>query len=79
MSAYQTTKLAVLRFSEFMNVEYLDKGVLTLVVHPGAIMTELASNMPGETHGSEFFPTFSYPSLHFPFSSFSATTQEKRK
>jgi len=56
MSAYQTSKLAVLRFSEFMNLEYLDKGVLTLVVHPGGIMTELARNLPAETHGREFFP-----------------------
>ena len=51
MSAYQSTKLAILRFSEFINAEYAAQGLLSYSVHPGAIMTELAGNMPKEKHG----------------------------
>ena len=50
-SGYQTTKLAVLRFGEFLNAEYGDQGLLSYGAHPGGVMTELAKNMPQETHG----------------------------
>ncbi|KAM0722019.1 hypothetical protein Q7P37_002945 [Cladosporium fusiforme] len=50
-SAYQTTKLAIIRFTEFINAEYGDQGLLGLAAHPGAVMTELASGMPEEMHG----------------------------
>ena len=50
MSAYQTGKLAVIRFAEFINAEYGDKGVLSFSLHPGSVMTELAIRMPKEIH-----------------------------
>ena len=50
MSAYQTGKLAVIRFSEFINAEYEDKGVLSYSLHPGSIATELAVRMPEKVH-----------------------------
>ncbi|KAL9630786.1 MAG: hypothetical protein Q9164_006242 [Protoblastenia rupestris] len=50
-SAYQTTKLAIIRFSEFINAEYGSQGVISYAVHPGGVMTELAVNMPKEAHG----------------------------
>lgn len=50
-SAYQTTKLALLRFSEFVNAEYAEKGVLCYSIHPGGVMTELAKAMPKSAHG----------------------------
>jgi NAD(P)-dependent dehydrogenase (short-subunit alcohol dehydrogenase family) len=45
-SAYQTTKFAILRFTEFLNVDYGEQGLLAFAVHPGGIPTELAMNMP---------------------------------
>ncbi|KAF4550280.1 Short chain dehydrogenase-like protein 22 [Elsinoe fawcettii] len=49
-SAYQTSKFALLRLSEFIDTEYGDQGVLCLAFHPGGVMTELAKVMPPETH-----------------------------
>ncbi|OQU98232.1 hypothetical protein CLAIMM_04048 [Cladophialophora immunda] len=45
-SAYQTTKFALLRLSDFLNVEYGDQGVIAYCMHPGAVPTELAWKMP---------------------------------
>ena len=53
MSGYQTSKMAILRLSEFTNVEYGQQGVVAFSVHPGAIMTNLASSMPKEMHHGE--------------------------
>lgn len=50
-SAYQPTKLALTRFTEFINEEYADEGLVSYAVHPGGVMTELASGMPKESHG----------------------------
>ncbi|KAL9113855.1 MAG: hypothetical protein Q9227_001989 [Pyrenula ochraceoflavens] len=50
-SAYQTAKMALLRFSEFTCAEYADQGLLAYSIHPGGVMTELASVMPKEMHG----------------------------
>ena len=50
MSGYQTTKMAIVRFSEFINAEYGDQGVVAFSVHPGGVMTELAVTMPKEMH-----------------------------
>ena len=49
-SAYQTTKFAMLKFTEFVMVEYADQGILCYAVHPGGVMTKMAENMPKETH-----------------------------
>jgi len=50
-SGYMTSKLALLRLSEFVNEEYADQGVLCYSIHPGGVMTELARGMPEERHG----------------------------
>lgn len=50
-SAYQTGKMALIRFSEFINHEYGEQGLLSVAVHPGGVMTELSSGMPTESHG----------------------------
>ena len=52
-SAYATTKMAICRFSEFLDAEYRDQGLLVFAVHPGGIVTELANNLPNEMHGRE--------------------------
>jgi NAD(P)-dependent dehydrogenase (short-subunit alcohol dehydrogenase family) len=49
---YRTSKLAVLRWTEFLHADYSALGLLTYCVHPGGIMTELAENMPSETHSA---------------------------
>jgi NAD(P)-dependent dehydrogenase (short-subunit alcohol dehydrogenase family) len=49
-SGYQTSKFAVLRFTEFIVSDYRDKGVVAFSVHPGGILTELGSNMPSQLH-----------------------------
>ncbi|OKL56135.1 hypothetical protein UA08_08742 [Talaromyces atroroseus] len=51
-SAYQSSKLAVIRFTEFIAAEYGDKGVVAFVIHPGGVPTELATNMPDHMHGA---------------------------
>ncbi|KAJ5266738.1 hypothetical protein N7478_009546 [Penicillium angulare] len=45
-SAYQTTKFALCRFTEFMDQEYYQQGLIAISLHPGAVKTELAMNMP---------------------------------
>ncbi|EED22355.1 oxidoreductase, short chain dehydrogenase/reductase family, putative [Talaromyces stipitatus ATCC 10500] len=45
-SAYQTSKLAVIRFTEFIAAEYGEKGIVAFSIHPGGVFTELASKLP---------------------------------
>ncbi|RFU35062.1 hypothetical protein B7463_g1294, partial [Scytalidium lignicola] len=49
-SGYQTSKFALLRFTEHLMVDYGQKGLLTYCVHPGGIPTELAVRMPEQIH-----------------------------
>ena len=57
-SGYQVTKLAVVRFTEFLCREYASQGLIAYSVHPGGVLTELGLNMPKHAHGSEFAPIF---------------------
>lgn len=47
-SAYQSTKFALLRLSEFTNAEYGEQGILTYSLHPGGVVTQLSSGLPQE-------------------------------
>lgn len=49
-SGYQTTKFAILRFTEYLMVEYGEEGLLAYTVHPTSSLTELASNIPQSAH-----------------------------
>ena len=49
-SAYQTTKLAVIRLNNFLVAEYGEQGLLAYAVHPGGVPTELAKGMPEFMH-----------------------------
>ncbi|KAE9966238.1 hypothetical protein BLS_007257 [Venturia inaequalis] len=49
-SAYQTSKLASCRFTEFLVVEYGKQGLIALAVHPGGVKTDLANGMPEWMH-----------------------------
>ncbi|KAH8600708.1 hypothetical protein B0O99DRAFT_609282 [Bisporella sp. PMI_857] len=49
-SGYQTSKFAVIRFMEYLCVEYADRGLLAYSIHPGGVATELALKMPKQIH-----------------------------
>ncbi len=49
-SGCQTGKLAVVRFSEFLNTEYGEQGLLSYSFHPGGVPTERALGMPEAMH-----------------------------
>ena len=57
-SAYETSKLAVLRLTEFACVEYGDRGLLAYSVHPGNIPTKINGGVEGIApelkHGESF-------------------------
>ncbi|KAI2783421.1 NAD(P)-binding protein [Daldinia loculata] len=47
LSAYQPSKLAVLRLSEFISAEYGDKGIVAYCIHPGNIPTDMVAGVLG--------------------------------
>lgn len=47
LSAYQPTKLALLRLMQFVGEEYKDQGVLTYCIHPGNIPTDMIGGREG--------------------------------
>lgn len=51
LSAYQTSKLAVVRFTEFVAAEYASQGVIAFSVHPGNILTDIVNNGEGMDEG----------------------------
>lgn len=53
-SGYQMTKLALLRFSEFINAEYGEQGVVSFSLHPGGVITDVARNMPQAVQDGKF-------------------------
>ncbi|KAE8142613.1 hypothetical protein BDV38DRAFT_278134 [Aspergillus pseudotamarii] len=49
-SAYQTSKLAVLRFTEFLDADHGPDDVLTFAVHPGGVPTDMGKRLPEQMH-----------------------------
>jgi len=49
-SAYQMSKFAINRLTEFIAKEYDGFDILTHAIHPGGVPTELALNMPKDMH-----------------------------
>lgn len=45
-SSYRTSKLAVVRWTETLQLEYGEKGLLTFSVNPGAIKTKITEGTP---------------------------------
>jgi NAD(P)-dependent dehydrogenase (short-subunit alcohol dehydrogenase family) len=41
LSAYQTSKLALVRMTEFVAKEYAEEGVVCFSIHPGNVMTDI--------------------------------------
>ncbi|KAI1073631.1 NAD(P)-binding protein [Whalleya microplaca] len=56
LSAYQTSKLAATRFTQFVSAEYGDKGILSYCIHPGNIPTAVVGGKEGLP--PEFRPIF---------------------
>ena len=46
--SYRSSKLAILRWTETLQLEYGDQGLVTCCVNPGAIKTEMTRNEPEE-------------------------------
>ncbi|CAK7199124.1 hypothetical protein SEUCBS139899_001796 [Sporothrix eucalyptigena] len=54
-SAYQTSKLALQRFTEFLDVDHglnTPEGVLTFGLHPGGVLTDMGKRLPVERHAA---------------------------
>lgn len=49
-SAYQTSKMAVIKFTEYIVEEYGEQGIVAIPIHPGGVLTDLATNMPEQMH-----------------------------
>jgi len=49
-SDYQTSKHAINRLCEFVNLDHGQDGVKCFAVHPGGVPTALGKNMPSELH-----------------------------
>lgn len=49
-SAYQTSKFAILRFTEFVATEYASQDIIAISIHPGGVPTHLALKMPSQLH-----------------------------
>lgn len=47
-SSYQTSKLAIIRFTELTAIEYGAHDVLAFSLHPGAVKTEMTHDVPSE-------------------------------
>ncbi|CAM1504641.1 Fc.00g022320.m01.CDS01 [Cosmosporella sp. VM-42] len=47
-SAYQTSKLAVQRFTEFLDADHGPDGILTYGIHPGGVLTDMGKRLPKE-------------------------------
>ncbi|KAI0074416.1 putative oxidoreductase [Panus rudis PR-1116 ss-1] len=47
-SSYQTSKLAVLRFTEFIMAEYGEKSIIAFAIHPGGVLTDIVQNATEE-------------------------------
>ena len=45
-SDYQTSKLALLRLTEFIAQENADKGIIAFSVHPGNMLTDMVKDSP---------------------------------
>jgi NAD(P)-dependent dehydrogenase (short-subunit alcohol dehydrogenase family) len=49
-SDYQTSKHAINRLCEFINVDHGEDGIKCFAIHPGGVATDLGKNMPEELH-----------------------------
>lgn len=53
LSAYQPSKLALVRFTEFLQVEYGNRGLTAMSIHPGNVPTDILASIGGVPKGLE--------------------------
>ncbi len=53
LSAYQTSKLAIVRFTEFLQAEYGAQGLTAMSIHPGNVQTDILAGFGGVPPGLE--------------------------
>ncbi len=53
LSAYQTSKLAIVRFTEFLQAEYGAQGLTAISIHPGNVQTTILDGFGGVPPGLE--------------------------
>jgi NAD(P)-dependent dehydrogenase (short-subunit alcohol dehydrogenase family) len=51
-SDYQTSKHAINRLCEFVNIDHGEDGIKCFAIHPGGVATSLGMNMPETLHSS---------------------------
>ncbi|KAH9220670.1 hypothetical protein DL95DRAFT_479390 [Leptodontidium sp. 2 PMI_412] len=51
-ASYRSSKLAILRLTESLQMEYGDQGLLTFSVNPGAIKTKITETLPEQVRNS---------------------------
>jgi NAD(P)-dependent dehydrogenase (short-subunit alcohol dehydrogenase family) len=62
VSAYQTSKLAVVRMTEFVAKEYAEEGICCFSIHPGNVVTDiLGPDGPGDALKHIFTETVDLP------------------
>lgn len=49
-SAYQVSKAAVSRLTEFVDAEYSQQGVNCVAMHPGSVLTEMSNKIIAIRH-----------------------------
>ena len=49
-SSYESSKLAVLKLNNYLNVEHESDGVLAYAIAPGGVMTDMLSGFPAQFH-----------------------------
>jgi len=57
---YCVSKMAAVRIVEFAAAQFRDEGLMAVSVHPGAVKTEMSSQLPQEFARSELEFFFSY-------------------
>ena len=63
-SGYQSSKNALLRFTEFICVDYAKDGILAYCIHPGGVSTDMGLKMPTAYRRGERSLMFSVPQPH---------------
>jgi len=62
---YCVSKMAAARIVEFAAAQFRDEGLVAVSVHPGAVKTEMSSQLPQEFARSELKLFFSYCPIRF--------------
>ncbi|KAK2757699.1 hypothetical protein FQN54_004668 [Arachnomyces sp. PD_36] len=73
-SSYQTSKLAVVRFSEAVMAEYADQDILCFSVHPGGVRTDMANYLT-----KDFVEKYLNDTVELPADAIVYLTQVKRE